>query len=246
MKILELEHIYKSFGGVKVADDLNLEINSGKTYAVVGPNGAGKTSLFNIITGYIHPERGSIKFLGDDITRLQTYQVAVKGISRAFQSVNVFENLTVFQNVKIGRICCQRLGMNFLTNADNLSETNDETWDVLERTMLTSVSDSLPKLLPHGIRKRLELAIALAFKSRLLLLDEPTAGMNRDESFEIMNLIRKIQNEYQTDICFVEHDLDIVYEYADIIYVMSEGRVVTMGSPSEINNSEIVKKVFTG
>lgn len=246
MKLLAVQNVYKSFGGIEVAKDLNFEIDEGSIVAIIGPNGAGKSTLFNLITGHAKVDSGKILFRGKDTTNLPTYRVAQNGISRCFQLVNLFENLSVLENVRLGVIGSRGHGKKFLGGMNKTRENDKEVLGILEDLGILHFANDLPGNLPYGTQKRLEIAIGLAYRSSLFLMDEPTAGMNEEESVEIMEIVQKIKQKHATTVCFVEHDLDVVASHAEKVYVLSGGRIVASGTPTDVLQDSIVKSVYLG
>lgn len=246
MALLNVDRITKRFGGVPVADELSFRIEEGEVVGIIGPNGAGKTTLFNMITGHIPIDSGKITFLDRNITNLHPFQIARHGISRSFQIVNTFQQLTVFENVRLGVIGSRQVGLNFWSNLSRMSDIDRSTHALLKEFELAEVGNLLPANLPYGYQKRLEIAIGLAYQAKLFMLDEPTAGMNEEETAEIIKLIDQTRKKFGLTICFVEHDLDVVSTFATRVMVLSGGKIIADGEPKAILEHAEVKKVYLG
>ena len=242
--LLQIEGLSKRFGGLQAVRDVNLTVADGERRAVIGPNGAGKTTLFNLITGYIRPDTGSVVFAGDDVTGQPTYRVAKAGIGRAFQITSIFPGLTVFENVQLGRLA-QR-GETGRMFGDVKGRHGSEVTEILESVGLAQHAGARAGNLSHGDQRALELAISLALEPRLLLLDEPTAGMAPAETTKTMELVRRIAEERQLTLLFCEHDMDVVFGTADRVLVMHEGKPLAEGTPDEVRADPDVKRVYLG
>ncbi|HUG84289.1 MAG TPA: ABC transporter ATP-binding protein, partial [Euzebya sp.] len=219
---LEVHGLTKHFGGLRAVDGVDLVVQPGELRAVIGPNGAGKTTLFNLITGYLKPTAGTVTFDGADITGLATYRVARAGIGRAFQITSIFPGLTVHENVRLGIIAQRQESRRFYGRAEGLHATDVRA--ILDDVGLLPVDAELAGNLSHGDQRALELAISLALQPKLLLLDEPTAGMAPAETRRTMDLVRRIAAERSLTVLFCEHDMDVVFGTADRILVMHQGR----------------------
>jgi branched-chain amino acid transport system ATP-binding protein len=242
--LLEVQDLAKRFGGLRAVDGVHLRVERGERRAVIGPNGAGKTTLFNLITGYIPPDRGSVMFNGDDITGKPTYRVAQAGIGRAFQITSIFPGLSVFQNVQLG-LLAQR-GETAKPFGKVVGRHRDDVHAILDDVRLTPVAGELAGNLSHGDQRALELAISLAMEPLLLLLDEPTAGMAPEETSATMRLVRRIADERKLTVLFCEHDMDVVFGTADRILVMHQGKPLAEGTPEEIRRHPEVQRVYLG
>jgi len=244
MLMLEVDHIHKAFGDFKAVNGANLQVNTGEMVAVIGPNGAGKTTLFNLITGQLTPDSGTVRFKGEDITRLNPHRVCRKGIARSFQIANIFHRLTVFRNVQVSVLSQQRKSTVLFRPARSMAveETNAilQTVGLLERAR--EVADSLS----HGDRKILELAVALGNRPELIILDEPTAGMSPDETGATMTLIAKLAKERGLTILFCEHDMNIVFNTAQCIMVMHHGETLIQDAPVAVRENTQVQEAYLG
>lgn len=242
--ILKTVDLIKSFGGITVANKINFEMLEGELRCLVGPNGAGKTTFFNLITGIIRPSKGEIYFSGRNITNLSSHQIAGLGIGRSFQVPNIYAGLTVFENLQIA---AQRKykTFNFLSFSSVPKEMNRIIGESLDKFELISQKDSQASKLSHGEKRRLELAISLACEPKLLLLDEPCAGLTISETEEIGQLIYELSSQ-RISILIIEHDIKFVKKIAHTITVLHRGEIIAEGSPEEIENNEIVNDIYLG
>ena len=242
--MLEVAAVSKSFAGFKAVNNASLAVEKGEIVAVIGPNGAGKTTLFNLITGVIKPDSGSVLFKGEDITGLPPYEVCRKRISRSFQIVNVFQRLTVFENVQIAVLSREKKTWNLFTPSASLAVR--ETGEILESVGLLQKKDRTTALLSHGDRKVLEIAMALGGNPEFLILDEPTAGMAAEETSRCIDLIRTLSQTMGLTILFCEHDMEIVFGIANRIMVMVRGGTIIQGSCEEVRCNEAVQDAYLG
>jgi len=248
MSFLALKHVTKSFGNLRAVNDISFEIEKGKITAIIGPNGAGKTTVFNLITGWHKVTSGQILFKAEDITQMPTYEVLKKGIGRSFQIINIFKNLTVFENVRMGVLARAKKSMNFLRSVDNksFSALKEKTIHLIQTVGLQQGMNAIATALSHGDQKALEIAIALSSEPELLLLDEPTAGMSVEESQYTTNLIKEISRESGITILFTEHDLDMVFFTADRIIVMAQGEIICDGDERCVREDKKVQEAYLG
>ncbi len=254
--ILDVKSITMDFGGLRALDRLDLDVQKGEIVALIGPNGAGKTTFFNCITGLYSPTRGDILITPpgkktERINGLKPNHVTERGLARTFQNIRLFQNMTVLENVMIGRHCRTRTGvagaMLRLKSAREEEQTIvDHSRAILERIGLSQFVNDLSKNLPYGAQRRLEIARAMATDPFLLLLDEPAAGMNAQETRELDNLIKKICDEDGISILLIEHDMKLVMSLSDRIFVMDYGRKIAQGTPEEIKNDPEVIKAYLG
>jgi branched-chain amino acid transport system ATP-binding protein len=244
VNILKIENLKKSFGGIKAANNVNLEIEAGELSSIIGPNGAGKTTLFNLVTGYLPKDEGRVIFKEKDITHLSPPQICRNGIGRAFQVSSIFPRFTVFDNVQIAIMMHKGKALDFFSSASG--KFREETFEILEEVGLPDQANLLSKSLSHGNQKRLDIAIALASEPELLMLDEPTSGMNPKESFKIMNLVAGIGKMRRMTVVFIEHDMDIVFSVSDRIRVLHMGQLFAEGKPEEIRANREVKQIYLG
>lgn len=242
--ILEVEGLTKSFGGLLAVDDVSFHIKEKELSAIIGPNGAGKTTVFNLLTGEISPDSGRIIFKGRDITKLSSHTICRCGVARSFQRLNIFPRLSAFENVQVALFSAQRKSGNLFSRAEKMAQ--EETGEILESVGLYDKQEVRAGLLAHGDQKRLELAIALASRPELLLLDEPTAGMSPKETMEAVELIRKQVKERGLSLIFVEHDMSVVFGIADNIKVMYQGRMIFQGKPEEARAHDEVQSIYLG
>jgi branched-chain amino acid transport system ATP-binding protein len=243
--MLRIEDIHKSFGEFMAVDGAELTIGRGELVAVIGPNGAGKTTLFNLITGQLQPDRGSITFMEEDITNLPPHQICRKGIARSFQIVNIFPRLTVFGNVQVAIISQQKASNKLFQPAKRIAV--EQTNSILENVGLLGKAWNIAGSLSHGDQRILEIAIALGNDPKLLILDEPTAGMSPEETAATMDLIKNQADTRNLTILFCEHDMDVVFGIAQSIMVMHQGRTLIQGKPEQVReNDEVMKAYFGG
>ncbi len=244
--ILETRDLRKSFGGLVAVDGVSIQIERGSTHSIIGPNGAGKTTFFNLLTGRYKPTGGSVHFKGEDITHLPVYQRAHRGIGRSFQITNIFPNLTVLENVRLAVQALQRINFRFWRRAESFADCTRKAQEVLGLLGLEAMAQTPANLLPHGGKRKLELAILLAADTELLLLDEPTAGMASEQVPELMQIIAGISARGDKTIVMVEHNMNVVMGISDRITVMATGRVLTEGTPAEIAADKTVQSVYLG
>lgn len=242
--MMRVEKVRKAFQGFQALTEANLTVPSGSVTAVIGPNGAGKSTLFNLITGHLQPDSGQIIFEDENIAGLPAHVITRKGIGRSFQLINVFPRLTVFDNIKAAIISREGKTRNFFSPARKLF--NDEVWDTLERFGLADFADRNASLMSYGDQKVLEIAIALATKPRLLLLDEPTAGMSPEETRKIVQLIKKLSGEQGLTILLTEHDMELVFDVAERIMVLHQGRTIAEGLPEDVRRDTAVQSAYLG
>ena len=244
--MLEIQHCTKSFGGVKAVDDCSFSVAQGKITALIGPNGAGKTTVFNCISGIERVEKGSILYEHQDVSHWRDYERAEAGIARTFQLLRVFKNLTVYENVALAvNDRDQYLFPSFFGFNRLREEDEKKIMDVLTRVKLGDMSDTLASELSYGQQKLLSLARALLQPHRLLMLDEPVAGINPALRQEFVTLFQKLRDEGET-MFVIEHDMEFVMDIADWVVVMSEGKVLRQGMPAEVRNDSKVLEVYLG
>jgi branched-chain amino acid transport system ATP-binding protein len=250
MSILRLEGVTRRFGGLVAVDDVSLTISSEGITAVIGPNGAGKTTLFNVISGFILPSAGRVVFDGADITGAPPERIAQRGLIRTFQLVQLFENLTALENIKIGRHLHTRGGLLAALIPCGSARRTEKAVDAEARTLLDQAglggqADTAAAVLPYGQKRLLEIARARAAEPKLLLLDEPAAGLNRDETKQLATLLRRIAAS-GTGVLLIEHDMSLVMSAADRIAVLDFGRLIAQGTPAEVRDNPDVVAAYLG
>ena len=272
-QLLKLEHITMQFGGVVAVDDLNLEINRGEIVALIGPNGAGKTTAFNVITGVYQPTNGAVWFDGEKIIenhpqgkmkkadkggQADDYhsvlaptpdKLTKAGMARTFQNIRLWKSQTVFDNVLIAKHCRAASGVfsaAFRLNRKEEAAQRAEVEELLEIVGLSDLKEEPASSLPYGKQRRLEIARALATKPKLLLLDEPAAGMNPQETEELTAFIGKIREKFGSTIFLIEHHMNLVMDISDRIYVLDFGKLIAQGTPAEIQNNQRVIDAYLG
>jgi branched-chain amino acid transport system ATP-binding protein len=242
--VLELRDIHHDFSGLQVLTGIDLEIREGERHAVIGPNGAGKSTLFNIITGRFAPRRGRVLYRGRDITGAPPHRVARLGVGRSFQIINTFPRLTVFQNVRSAVLSRRRMRLDAWSLLHRQADVTREAQDVLAMVGLVGQRDVPASALSYGEQRELEVALTVATRPELIMLDEPTAGLNSEDTRRAVALIRRV-TEGRT-LIMVEHDMEVVFDLADRISVIHYGRVLATGTPDEIRSSEEVKSAYLG
>lgn len=244
INILELKDIYKDFDGLEVLFGINLPVREGERHAIIGPNGAGKSTIFNLITGRYPVSRGKIFFKGQDVTGASPYKLNREGLSRSFQITNIFKTMTVFQNVRNAILSRNKIRFNFLSRLDKMEAINRQTEDVLGQIGLLERNNIVAGLLSYGEQRALEIGLTIATQPKLILLDEPTAGMSTEETREAVKLIGRV-TEGKT-LIIVEHDMEVVFSLADRITVLYYGEVLASGPPDQIRNDQKVKDAYLG
>lgn len=251
MALLEIKNLNISFGGLRAVDNFNLSVEKGQLYGLIGPNGAGKTTIFNLMTGVYKPDDGSIFLDGQNITGQRNIQINKAGIARTFQNIRLFHKLSVLDNVKVGlhnQLSYSTVaGILRLPNYYRVEkEMTERAMNLLEVFGLEKEADYLASNLPYGKQRKLEIARALATQPKLLLLDEPAAGMNPNETGELMENIRFIQEKFDVTILLIEHDMKLVTGICEEITVLNFGRVLAQGKTSEVLKDPLVVKAYLG
>ena len=242
--MLQIKDLHKSFGGFVAIRNVHFELEAGVTHAIIGPNGAGKTTFFNLITGHLEPTEGTVAFEGATITGKQPHQIVKLGLARSFQRINIYPRMTVFENVQVALIARDSNHFRLFTLGAGLNR--DETSELLDLVGLHDEADGIAGELAYGKQKQLELAIALAANPKLLLLDEPTAGMSPQETVEAIALIKQIIDARGLTLLFTEHDMGVVFDIADSISVLHHGEIIASGEPDQVRNDAEVKRVYLG
>lgn len=244
--VIQTQDLSRYFGGLRAVDGVTLQIAEGSLHSIIGPNGAGKTTLFNLISGNLKPTRGRVLLRGRDITGLPLHRMAHLGIGRSFQITNVFPNLTVLENA---RLAAQALGgdnLKLWARAARFTRYEEQARAALEQVGLAGKGSQLASVLPHGDKRKLELAILLAAGPQVLLLDEPTAGMASEQVPMLLEIIARIRAQGGKTIVLVEHNMSIVMNVSDRITVMHQGQVLAEGSPAEIRSNSAVQAAYLG
>lgn len=242
--ILRLDKLVRNFGGLMAVYNISMQINPGERRAIIGPNGAGKTTLFNLISGELPAVSGRVYLDGHDVTERAAYERANLGIGRTFQRTNLFFELSVFENVRLAVQHRQRVSRRFFAPASSFSAVNEETVHLLEQIGLAARQDEPVKALAYGQQRALEMALALANRPKVLLLDEPTAGMSPAETNDMVDLISRLPRELT--ILIIEHDMDVIFSLADKISVLHYGQIIAEGTPPEIKNNKQVQEIYLG
>ena len=242
--MLHVDGVTKSFDGFMAVREANLTVDRGEIVAVIGPNGAGKTTLFNLITGQLKPDRGSIFFLDEEIAGLPPHRICRKGISRSFQIVNIFQRLTVFENVQTAVLSHRKKLSNLFLPSKNMLRRDTEK--ILQGVGLMEKAHRVSGSLSHGEQKVLEMALALGNDPELLILDEPTAGMSPEETAGTIELIKRLSAEMGLTILFCEHDMVLVFAIATKIMVMQQGETIIQGEPDAVRENKLVQEAYLG
>ena len=242
--VLKIEGLVKSFGGLVATDNLHIEVEQGEIHAIIGPNGAGKTTLISQLAGELRPDAGSVRFKGRDITRLPVHQRSALGLARSFQITTIFANFTAVENVALAVQAHDGHSFRFWADARRQPALLEPAMVALARVGLAERGDVVAANLSHGEQRQLEIAMALATRPRLLLLDEPMAGMGPDESARMVELLGQLRSEHT--IVLIEHDMDAVFALADRITVLVYGRAIATGAPEQIRNDPDVRQAYLG
>ena len=249
--VMEIKNITLKFGGVTAINDISFDVHEGEIRAIIGPNGAGKSSMLNVISGFYHPQEGEVWFRGERRPAMKPYEVARQGVARTFQNIALFDGMSTLDNIMTGRLTHMKASM--LSQA--LWWGKAEAEEVWNREQVEKIIDFLEiqhirktpvGRLPYGLKKRVELARALAAEPKLLLLDEPMAGMNVEEKEDMSRFILDVNDEFGTTICLIEHDMGVVMDLSDRVVVMDYGRKIGDGTPHEVRNNQEVIDAYLG
>ena len=244
LEMLGIRDIHKDFRGLDVLKGVNLGVKRGTRHAVIGPNGAGKTTLFHIITGSLKPSRGEIHYQGNDITRLSIHRRSRLGMSRSFQVTNIFSNLSVFDNVLAGVRAKYSLRYSLIKNPHNIGVLRDKTDSIIEKIGLMGLKDKPARELAYGEQRALEIGITLSTEPELILLDEPTAGMTREDTKAFIEMIDTVTRDLT--LVIIEHDMDVVFSLASTLSVLHYGTILVSGEPDEVRKDQRVKDAYLG
>lgn len=242
--MLEVRNLRKTFSGFVATNGVSLSVPRGRISAVIGPNGAGKSTLFNLITGHLVPDSGEVLLEGRNITGVAPHKLCRMGMARSFQRTNIFQRLTVYENIQAAYISFGGQSLNMWGTSS--SQFRDKTEAMIEQLALGPLANSVAGVLSHGAQKQVELAIALAGEPSILLLDEPTAGMSGQETREAIDLLARIAGERELTLLFTEHDMDVVFSIAQQIAVLHQGRIIASGAPQDVRQNEEVRRVYLG
>jgi len=246
MSLLEVRGVSKHFGNLVAVQDVSLNVEKGELRAIIGPNGAGKTTFFNMISGFFPPTMGEIVFGGEAITRLPVTARVARGMARTFQITEIFPELTVRENVRIAQESADGFRLHMWVSRAETARVLREVDGLLAQAGLAEKADRLVGELSHGDQRAAEIAMALALRPRLLLLDEPTAGMGEQETYQVAGLIRRLHRDSNYTIVLIEHDMRVVFNLADRITVLTEGRMLADGTPQEIAADPHVQAAYLG
>ncbi|MGF1620542.1 MAG: ABC transporter ATP-binding protein [Rhodomicrobiaceae bacterium] len=243
-EVLQLTDLHKAFGRTQIIRGVTLGIEHGERHAIIGPNGAGKSTLFHLVSGRYHPSSGSIKLRGEEIGGMPPYEIYRKGLARSFQVTNIFPRLSVYENVRCGALWSKGYGYSFLQSVEDLEDVNLLTEEILEQIRLTDRFATPAALLTYAEQRALEIGITLAGGGEVIMLDEPTAGMSRSETEQIVELIKQISQG--RTMVIVEHDMGVVFNLADRISVLVYGEIIATDEPAAIRANKAVQEAYLG
>lgn len=246
MNILSTQNLTKTFGELAATNDITLSFEMGKITAIIGPNGAGKSTFFDLLSGRKVPTSGRVLYKDREITDMPPYDRIKMGMGRSFQITNIFPGLTAYENVRIGVMAKLGVSSNLFSNVGRIGVVSDKTMEILHLVGLGPEKDRVAGTLAHGDQKRLEIALTLTNDPELMLLDEPTAGMNPDETRRLVRLINRISQEKGLSVIFTEHDMDVVFDISHKVVVLQQGKVIAEGAPAEIRLNQTVIDAYLG
>ena len=241
--ILKTKNLSKNFGALRAVNDVTLGIGSG-VHSIIGPNGAGKTTLFNLVTGFLKPTEGKIFYQGKEITNLAPYEISKGGMARSFQITSIFPELTVYENVRLAVQSRLKASYNFLISFKTLKGVDEKTKNTLSLVGLLELADLKAKNLSYGLQRGLDIGISLATDPKVILLDEPTSGMDRKDTDQIIQLITDISR--RMPVVLIEHNIDIVLSISNVVTVLHQGEILSEGTPSEIQKNDKVQEAYLG
>ena len=251
MSVLSLKHVTKKFGGLTAVSDVSFDIEEGEIFGLIGPNGAGKTTIFNLITSIYSLSEGEIDFYGKKLEKLKPFEIANIGITRTFQNIRLFKKLSTYDNVLTA--CHKSADYGLFSSIIRIGkfknqerELNVKTTELLKLMGLWEYKDMIASNLPYGLQRKLEIARALALEPKLLLLDEPAAGMNPEETIQLMELIREIRYKFNLTVLIIEHHMDLIMGVCDRIFVLNFGTPLALGTPMEIQGDKRVVEAYLG
>jgi len=252
MKILSINDVSLAFGGLQVLSDVSFDVNEGEIFAIIGPNGAGKTSILNIISGFYRPENGNVLFKGNDITHLKADKRAVMGMGRTFQNIALYHGMSVLDNIKLGAHSHVKTGLLSglwywgSAHREEMALRKKIEEDIIDFLEIESIRKQPVSTLAYGLQKRVELGRALAMRPKILLMDEPVAGMNAEETEDMARFILDIKQEHNITIVLIEHDMKMTMDISDRVLVLNFGLKLTQGTPKEVQKHPEVIKAYLG
>jgi branched-chain amino acid transport system ATP-binding protein len=244
--ILEVHHVTRNFGKFQALSDVSLTVRTGRMCALIGPNGAGKTTFYNVVSGRYRPSAGKVFFKGKEVSGLPSHRLVSMGLLRSFQITNIFPALTVLENVLVPLLVHHGMSFSCLQSIRKRRDLADEAVQILERVGLEGVADHVVSTLAYGDKRLIEIAIVLARRPSMVLLDEPTAGMNPEETDRMIHLIQDLSEHSDTTFFVTEHDMKVVFSVAEKIFVLNQGTLLAEGTPEEIRNNPDVKRAYLG